>query len=212
MQFVCCISPLLCVQHAAGSALGLSLIQLIRNAAGAKHTIVATAGGEEKLRTCSQLGADVCIDRRSAQFDAVLRERGLACDLIIDCVGASYFAANIDALALDGTMVCVGFLGGRELQNFDLGALLRKRATLRYTTLRTRSDAYKSELVARFWSFAEPRFASGQLRCVLHCVLPIEDARQAHELMHANTNLGKIVLRVRQDDAQQNSNKKARTE
>ena len=92
-------------------------------------------------------------------------------DVILDCVGGSYFTDNLSCLALDGVWVLYGLMGGVQVSGPVLGGtitiniteikikfykmslisgLLKKRASLKATTLRSRSDEYKSELVQSF--------------------------------------------------------------
>ena len=184
--------------HAAGSALGLSMIQLIRCAkTTANHVIVATAGSDEKLLACRKLGANLTVNRHECQFEQAMEQKGLTADLIIDCVGADYFEKNIAVLARDGTLVSLGLLSGRETkQPVNLGELLKKRASLKFTTLRTRSDAYKADLVERFWSFACEAFVTARIKPVIHVTLPIEQIVEAHQIMERNENTGKIVLQI----------------
>lgn len=67
--------------------------------------------------------------------------------MIADCVGASNANRNVACLALDGRWVFYGTMGGRIVENFDMGALLAKRGSLLATTLKTRSAVYKKDLL-----------------------------------------------------------------
>jgi len=77
-----------------------------------------------------------------------------------------------------------------------LGGILRKRASLIGTTLRSRSDDYKAQLAAAFARDCLGGFSDGSLKPVLDSVFPIEEIGQAHKKMEANTNIGKIVLKM----------------
>ena len=192
------------VVHAAGSGVGTAAVQL---AVAAGATVVAVAGSEEKLAACAALGAARGVNYKAGGepgFAARLRE---ACgaggaNLILDPVGASFTAANAEALALDGTWVLYGSMGGLKLSSDAaaadglLGAILRKRARLVGTTLRNRSGDYKAALVDRFSQAALPLLASGVLKPVIHAELPLEDTDKAHALMEGNETIGKIILRV----------------
>ena len=72
---------------------------------------------------------------------------GKGASIIADPVGASNAARNIASLAIDGKWVLYGSMGGRIVENFDLGALVAKRGTLQTTTLKTRSIEYKTDLL-----------------------------------------------------------------
>ena len=67
--------------------------------------------------------------------------------MIADPVGASNAARNVASLAIDGIWVLYGSMGGHIVDNFDLGALVAKRGALMTTTLKTRSNDYKKELL-----------------------------------------------------------------
>ena len=65
---------------------------------------------------------------------------GKGANIILDCIGSTYWAKNLEALAMDGQWTLYGLLGGPNVKGNFLGGLLKKRATLSATTLRTRSD------------------------------------------------------------------------
>jgi len=67
--------------------------------------------------------------------------------LILDCVGASHCAENWKSIRMDGRWILYGLMGGAVVNNYPLGNILRKRVHLIGTTLRSRSLAYKSNLI-----------------------------------------------------------------
>lgn len=67
--------------------------------------------------------------------------------MIADPVGASNAVRNIASLAVDGRWVLYGSMGGRIIENFDMGSLMAKRGALLTTTLKTRSKEYKTNLL-----------------------------------------------------------------
>jgi NADPH2:quinone reductase len=64
------------------------------------------------------------------------------------------------------------------------------------SVLRARPVEEKARITKEFRERVLGRFASGELKPVIHAVLPLAEARQAHELMTANANTGKLVLQV----------------
>ena len=70
--------------------------------------------------------------------------------MVLDCVGASNAESTLELLGIDGKWVLFGLLSGAKLAEFNLGALLMKRIHLITTTLKTRSDEYKSNLIQDF--------------------------------------------------------------
>ncbi len=100
------------VVHAGAGGVGSAAIQLGK-AAGA--TVVATAGGTEKVRTCEALGADLAIDYTADDFVARVKEAtaGRGADVVYDPVGGDTFDASRRCLAFEGRLVTVGFTSGR---------------------------------------------------------------------------------------------------
>lgn len=180
--------------HAGASGVGTAAIQLARRAGAAVH-VTASA---PKHALCHALGAVTTIDYRTEAFDARVGEAssGHGADVILDFIGASYLAQNVNALALDGRIVVLATMGGALAERFDLRALFARRGALLTSTLRNRSLAYKTDLTARFRDDAWPDFATGRLHAVVDQVLDWSDASEAHRIMEANVNAGKLVLRV----------------
>jgi putative PIG3 family NAD(P)H quinone oxidoreductase len=180
--------------HAGASGVGSAAIQLAR-AAGAR--VIATAGAEQKLALCRELGAELAIDYKAEPFaERVLAASGgRGADVVLDFVGAPYWEGNMAALAPYGRLMLIGFLGGSRGQ-LDLGAIMGKSLTVRGTTLRRTPLDRKIALAQAFAAFALPRFERGELRPVVDTVLPLAQAAEAHRLLEANRNAGKVVLRL----------------
>jgi tumor protein p53-inducible protein 3 len=180
--------------HAGASGVGTAAIQLAR-AAGAR--VFTTAGSDEKLARCRALGAEVMINYKHESFRERVAEAtgGRGVDVALDFVGAPYWDDNLAALALGGRLALIGFLGGSRGQ-LDLGPILHRRLTVAGTTLRRTPLPQKIALTEAFAAFALPRFESGELQPVIDSVYPLAQAAEAHRAMEANSNIGKIVLRV----------------
>jgi putative PIG3 family NAD(P)H quinone oxidoreductase len=180
--------------HAGASGIGTAAIQLAR-AAGAR--VLTTAGSDEKLARCRELGAEVTINYKREAF----RERvaaatdGRGVNLVLDFIGAPYWDDNLASLAIDGRLALIGFLSGSRGQ-LDLGPIMSKRLSIFGTTLRRTPLPQKIALTEAFAAFALARFDAGELRPVIDTVLPLEQAAEGHRRMEANSNIGKIVLRV----------------
>lgn len=174
--------------HAVGSSVGLALLQL------------AAASGAEVLGT----------SRTAAKLERARRELGLArglevhggfdgaglggpVDVIFDLVGGPYLRGNLEILAIRGRIIVIGLTGGRTAE-LDLGMLLRKRALLLGTVLRSRTTEEKAHLTRRFGERVLPQFADGTLRPVVDRVFPMREAAAAHRYLEENRNFGSIVL------------------
>ncbi|MFB7472767.1 NAD(P)H-quinone oxidoreductase [Kitasatospora sp. NPDC056184] len=180
--------------HGGASGIGTMAIQLAK-AVGAR--VAVTAGGPEKLARCAELGADVLIDYRAQDFVEVLREAtgGAGADVVLDIMGAAYLQRNVDALAVNGRLVIIGLQGGVKGE-LDLNALLRKRGAVIATNLRGRPLAEKAAIVAAVREHVWPLVASGVVRPVVDRVLPLAEAAEAHRVLEAGAQVGKVVLRA----------------
>jgi tumor protein p53-inducible protein 3 len=180
--------------HAGASGVGTAAIQLAR-AMGA--TVAATAGSEQKRALCLALGAQLAIDYRSQPWPQRVREwapEGV--HVILDFVGAPYLSSNLSCLAMDGKVIIIGTLGGSTAETVDLRLILGRRLQVLGTALRSRPLAQKARMTEEFWSFARPLFESATIAPVIDRILPLHDAAAAHRILEANTNIGKVILRV----------------
>jgi NADPH2:quinone reductase len=178
--------------HGGSSGIGTTAIQLAR-AFGAR--VLATVGGEAKQRACERLGAERAIDYRNEDFVAVAREAtgGRGVDLILDMVGGSYVARNLEALAVEGRLVQIAWLEGAKVTaNFT--PLMTKRLTWTGSTLRPRSVEQKGAIARALEAEVWPLLAAGKVRPVIHRTFPLTEAAAAHALMETSTHIGKIVL------------------
>jgi putative PIG3 family NAD(P)H quinone oxidoreductase len=177
--------------HGGGSGIGTHAIQVAK-ALGA--IVLCTAGTPEKLARCRELGADVTINYRTEDFVARAREEtGGGVDVILDMIGAKYLTRNVEALAANGRLAIIGLQGGAKAE-IDLNALMRTRAQVIGTVLRARPAAEKAAIVAAVRERVWPLVESGAVRPVVDRVLPMRDAAEAHRVVEAGQNVGKVVL------------------
>lgn len=178
--------------HGGASGIGTMAIQLAR-ALGAR--VACTAGTPAKLARCRELGAELAISYRDEDFGQAVAKftGGRGADVILDIMGAAYLARNVAALAADGRLVIIGLQGGAKA-DLDLGQLLRKRASVRATSLRARPPEQKAAIVAAVREHVWPLLSAGQVVPVIDRILPLADAADAHRLMESGTHTGKILL------------------
>jgi NADPH:quinone reductase-like Zn-dependent oxidoreductase len=113
-------------------------------------------------------------------------------------VGAKYLQRNISALALDGSLIVIGMMGGTRAE-LDLGALMGRRGSVIATALRGRpvtGPGSKGEIVAAVRDYLWPLIAAGTVRPVIDTVYPLGEAGQAHRRMAEGGHVGKIVLKM----------------
>lgn len=173
--------------HAGASGIGSAAIQLCK-AFG--NPCWVSVGSAERLAYCEGLGAQGGVVRGDGL--EALRDFG-PFDVILDPVGANYAALNLKLVALDGRWVLIGLMGGREAQ-FDLAQVLGKRVQLLGSTLRSRDDQFKADLLSDLGQYVWPLFSEGRLNPQLAKTFPIADAEAAFEALASNQISGKIVL------------------
>jgi putative PIG3 family NAD(P)H quinone oxidoreductase len=179
--------------HAAAGGVGSAAVQLA-HATGA--TIFATAEAS-KLERVAQLGADVVIDYRTQDFATVVAKEthGRGVDVVVDFVGAPYFARNIASLAHGGRLVQVGVLGGGGNVTIDLEQLLYRHLQILGTVMKSRPQTEKHAMVHRFCEHWLNRFGSDTgLQPVVDSTFPLARAADAHRRMESGANVGKIIL------------------
>ena len=180
--------------HAAGSGVGLAVVQLVRALGG---VCIGTARTEDKLRRARELGLDHAITIAgdpTMMADEIARlTGGRGVDVVIDLVGGSYLSADVGVCAPLARIVLVGLLAGRSA-TLDLGSILNRRISIRGTVLRSRPAAEKADATAAFARDVLPLLEHGQVRPVIDRVLPLERIREAHELLESNRTFGKVVL------------------
>jgi NADPH:quinone reductase-like Zn-dependent oxidoreductase len=118
---------------------------------------------------------------------------GQGADVILDIMGGPYLAGNLDALASWGRLEIIATRGGSRGE-IDLGLMMQKRISMAAATLRSRTDAEKAEVVAATREHIWPLVNAGKVVPVIHAVLPMADAAQAHRLIDDGTHIGKILL------------------
>ncbi|WP_186376669.1 NAD(P)H-quinone oxidoreductase [Agrobacterium sp. DE0009] len=181
--------------HGGTSGIGTTAIQLAK-AFGAE--VYTTAGSAEKCEACVKLGAKRAINYREEDFADVVKSEtgGKGVDVVLDMIGASYFEKNLAALAKDGCLSIIAFLGGAVAEKVDLRPIMVKRLTVTGSTMRPRTTdekrAIRDELVEQVW----PLIESGQVAPVINRIFTLDEVVDAHRLMESSSHIGKIVMRV----------------
>lgn len=177
--------------HGGASGVGTAAIQQAR-LAGAR---VATTSSASKRDRCSALGAEHALDRRDPAWPARLRDAWGAVDVILDMVGSDTAAAALELLDVGGRLVWIAALSGSAV-TIDVRTLMRKRITLKGSTLRARPIGEKIALRDAFLARFGAELERGGIVPVVHAVLPVVEADRAHALLRANATIGKVVLEM----------------
>ncbi|MEO9337504.1 NAD(P)H-quinone oxidoreductase [Mesorhizobium sp. SB112] len=177
--------------HGGASGIGTMAIQMA--IARGAHAI-ATVGSDAKKAAVEKLGA-IGINYKTDDFvkaaKAATDARGV--DVVLDIVGGSYVARNLDALAPGGRHVSLSFMEGAVVP-IDLGIVMRKGLYLTSSTLRPKSDAEKSGIASALLNEIMPLVDAGRIRPLIHKQFVLGQAAEAHRLLEANENIGKVVL------------------
>jgi NADPH2:quinone reductase len=178
--------------HGGSSGIGVAAIQMAK-AMGS--TVYVTAGSEEKCRFCESLGATKAINYKTEDFAQRIKEvtNNQGVDVILDMVGGNYTPANLNALAIEGRLVMINMMNGKDV-GIDLSVVMRKRLTITGSMLRSREVAFKSAVARSLEKNIWPLLANRQIKPIVHAVYPAADAAKAHALMETSSHIGKIVL------------------
>lgn len=180
--------------HGGTSGIGTTALMLCREFG---IEAFATAGSAEKCDAIRQLGGQP-INYREEDFAKVIAQKTAdqGVNVILDIMGGSYLNGNISALAMDGRLVMLGFLGGARANDIDLLAILGKRAVVTGSLLRARTATEKAAIADQLQEHVWPALSAGRCLPIIDKVYPLADAAQAHARMEGGDHIGKIVLQV----------------
>ena len=178
------------VFHAGASGIGTAGIQLA-NVFDCESFV--TAGTEEKIKFCLNLGASDGEIRSNDIFSKIKEWAPGGVNIILDPVGGEYFERNLDVLSVEGKLIIIGLMGGAKA-NLNLGLLMVKRQKIIGSTIRARSNETKNIVMQELSEKVIPLFESGTLKPIIHETFYFSECNQAQEMMEANENIGKIIL------------------
>jgi NADPH:quinone reductase-like Zn-dependent oxidoreductase len=166
----------------ASGGTAIAAVQIAR-LAGAR--VFAVTSGDENVRRVRELGAAFVYDRdREDWSKGVFRDtarRGV--EVVVENVGAATWTGSVRALARGGRLVTYGATAGPVVE-IDVRVLFWKHLEIIGTTMASRSE-FEAMLRA---------VATGNLRPIIDTVMPLDQAREAHERLEAGGQFGKIVL------------------
>lgn len=160
-------------------------------------TVITTCGDEAKCAASRSFGADLSVNYRAVDFVEEVKSftHGKGVEVVLDMVSGSYVPRNLKCLSEDGRHVTIAVLGGMTAE-LNMAVIMSRRLTLTGSTLRPRSDAFKTLLAGEIERNAWPLFLDRTLRPVMDRIFPLTDAAAAHARMEAGAHIGKIVLAV----------------
>jgi putative PIG3 family NAD(P)H quinone oxidoreductase len=179
--------------HGGGGGVATAAIQLSKALTPGTEIFVTASSG--KIERVKHQGADHVIDYRNEDFAAevkrITEKRGV--DVILDHIGAKYLEPNLKSLAVGGSIVLIGVMGGIKAE-INLAMLMVKRQRIIGSVLRSRPVVEKASIIKQFEQAVMPLFASGTISPLIHATFPLSKAAEAHELMENGGHFGKIVL------------------
>jgi len=179
--------------HGGGGGVATSAIQLSKALTPDTEVFVTASSG--KLERVLAQGADHVIDYREQDFADEIRrltgKRGV--DVILDHIGAQYLERNMKSLALGGTLMLIGVMGGIKAE-LNLATMMVKRQRIIGSVLRSRSITEKAAIINQFENEVMPLFAADKIAPLVDARFPLKDAADAHRLMEKGGHFGKIVL------------------
>jgi len=177
--------------HAAAGGVGSGAVQLGK-AAGAR--VIGVAGGPEKAAVARELGADVVVDRHSADFVAVVKEvtGGRGADVVYDPVGGDAFRKSTKCIAFEGRILVVGFASG-DIPSAALNHALVKNYSivgLHWGLYQQRDPGAIVECHAELTRLA----AAGAIRPLISERLTLADVPDGLRRLAAGATIGRVVF------------------
>jgi NADPH2:quinone reductase len=179
--------------HAGAGGVGSAAIQLGK-AAGA--TVIATAGSDEKVELCRELGADHAINYKTQDFAEEVKRltAGRGADVVFDPVGGDVYDRSTKCIAFEGRIVIVGFTSGRIPQSATNHVLIKN-----YSVVGLHWGLYArraSELIPQAARALLDLYAAGKIKPHISARLPLAEAPRALEMVAQGRSTGKVILTV----------------
>jgi NADPH:quinone reductase-like Zn-dependent oxidoreductase len=169
--------------HAAGSGVGSIAIQIAK-LRGAR--VITTASSDDKLAKARELGADETINYANADWPKEVRKltdrRGV--DVVVEHTGSATWSGSINSLKNNGRLVTCGATSGYDART-DLRQVFYRHLTILGSFMGSKAELLEAMKFVK----------TGRIRAVIDRVLPLSEARTAHELLEDRGQFGKVVLR-----------------
>lgn len=175
--------------HAAAGNIGHLAVQLAKlRGAG---TVIGTAGSPAKLDFVRALGADAAVDYSGDDWtDRVRTAAPSGVDVVLDSVGGRTTLRSLELLAPFGRLVIYG--AADDVVDVPATSLYLLRSIGGFSLLAwqaARPVEYRQAMAD-----LTDLLTSDRLRATVHTRLPLEDAAEAHRLLDARAQLGRILL------------------
>lgn len=183
------------LMHAGASGLASVVIPMAK-AFGMR--VITTVLSDELAEKIKPLGADIVVNTKKENIADVLKaqlEAGTPVDIAIDCLGGSFMGGCLPYLAHGARWIMIAALAG-QITEIDLKNIYVRNVRIIGSTLRSRTPAFKAELLAELVRVVWPKVEAGMMKPSIYKVLPIQEAEEAHAILQRGENVGKVVLTV----------------
>ena len=177
------------IRGAAGS-IGIAAVELA--ARGGAAVTAVTTSSPERGRRLRDLGATLVLDRAGRPSGDADPGESDFFDVIVDIVGGDGTPAFIDRLAPNGRMVAVGIVAGMPPADFGMHLMHSFQQSRSFATFSLNTVPLDERNAVRAEQFQDA--VEGRLHPVVHEVLPMHQAAEAHRRMDHGAVFGRIVL------------------
>ena len=184
------------LMHAGASGLASVVIPMAK-AFGLR--VITTVLSDEIAEKIKPLGADLVVNTKKENIAEVLKaqlEAGTPVDIAIDCLGGSFMGGCLPYLSHGARWIMIAALAG-QITEIDLKNIYVRNVRIIGSTLRSRTPAFKAELLAQLVKDVWPKVEAGEMKPSIYKILPITEAEEAHAILQRGENVGKVVLQVR---------------
>ncbi len=181
------------LMHAGASGLASVVIPMAK-AFGLR--VITTVLNEEAAKSIAHLGADVVVDTSKESIVDVLKaecEAGRPLNLAIDCLGSQNVGDCFPYCAYACRWIMIATLAG-DISSVNMRTMYVKNIRLIGSTLRSKPEPYKGELLAKLVDEIWPKVESGEVRPTIWKVMSIKEANEAHALLRDGKSAGKVVM------------------
>lgn len=178
--------------HAGASGVGIAVTQIAK-LFGAK--VIATVRSDEKVKAIKKFGADIIVNSKETNLVELFERNSI--DLVIDCVGGEFAGKCFTKMNRGGKWICIATLGG-DMTQIDLKEVYKKGVRLIGSTLRSRTNEVKGQILNLLKKDIFPHVISGKVVPEIHKIFDFIDVEKAQQEMIENKNIGKILLKVAQ--------------
>ncbi|MDX2157114.1 MAG: quinone oxidoreductase [Hyphomicrobiaceae bacterium] len=177
--------------HAAAGGVGLIACQWVKHLGG---TLIGTAGGADKCKLALAHGAAHCIDYKSEDFVARVKEitGGKLCDVVYDSIGKDTFPASLDCLKPLGLFVTFGNASG-PIEAFNCGILAAKGSLFMTRPSLAAYTSSRTDLVETANDLFDV-VSKGIVKINVNHTYALKDAAQAHRDLEGRKTTGSVVL------------------